>query len=115
MQQVAVVGLHPCPFPSPDPWPAGLQGLQPEVRTYNTAIIACNMCGQPHEALKVSCLQTCLKGGTSAPALMDAHWTIRSAGLNVWQTQKLSYHHMLLRAGPLSCRRCSLAPEQCAL
>ena len=74
MQQVANVGLDPCPFPSLDSWPAGLQGLQPEVRTYNTAIIACNMCGQPHEALKVSYL----KCGTSAPALRDAHWTIRS-------------------------------------
>lgn len=30
-----------------------LQGLEPEVRTFNTAIIACNMCGQPSEALKV--------------------------------------------------------------
>ena len=40
-----------------------MQGLQPEVRTYNTAIIACNMCGQPHEALKVSSQQTCPKCG----------------------------------------------------
>jgi hypothetical protein len=31
-----------------------LQDLEPEVRTFNTAIIACNMCGQPQEALKVS-------------------------------------------------------------
>lgn len=30
-----------------------LQGQLPEVRTYNTAIIACNMCGQPQEAIKV--------------------------------------------------------------
>lgn len=30
-----------------------LQDLEPEVRTFNTAIIACNMCGQPQEALKV--------------------------------------------------------------
>lgn len=30
------------------------QGLEPEVRTFNTAIIACNMCGQPQEALKVT-------------------------------------------------------------
>lgn len=33
-------------------WPV-LQGLQPETRTFNTIIIACNMCGQPTEALKV--------------------------------------------------------------
>lgn len=31
-----------------------LQDIEPEVRTFNTAIIACNMCGQPQEALKVS-------------------------------------------------------------
>lgn len=30
-----------------------VQGLEPEIRTYNTAIIACNMCGQPDDALKV--------------------------------------------------------------
>ena len=28
-------------------------GLKPEVRTYNTAIIAANVCNQPQEALKV--------------------------------------------------------------
>lgn len=32
---------------------AYVQDLEPEVRTFNTAIIACNMCGQPQEALKV--------------------------------------------------------------
>ena len=25
------------------------QGVDPVLRTYNTLIIACNMCGQPHE------------------------------------------------------------------
>jgi hypothetical protein len=30
-----------------------VQEIWPEVRTFNTAIIACNMCGQPQEALKV--------------------------------------------------------------
>lgn len=30
------------------------QGLKPEVRTFNTVIIAANMCNQPAEALKVS-------------------------------------------------------------
>ena len=30
------------------------QGLKPEVRTFNTVIIAANMCYQPAEALKVS-------------------------------------------------------------
>lgn len=30
-----------------------MQDLEPEVRTFNTAIIACNMCGQSQEALKV--------------------------------------------------------------
>ena len=29
------------------------QGLEPEARTFNTIIIACNMCGQPQEALRV--------------------------------------------------------------
>ena len=29
------------------------QGLEPETRTFNTIIIACNMCGQPQEALRV--------------------------------------------------------------
>ena len=29
-------------------------GLRPEVRTYNTAIIAANVCNQPNEALKAS-------------------------------------------------------------
>lgn len=33
--------------------PSPPKGLDPEVRTFNTAIIACNMCGQPQEALKV--------------------------------------------------------------
>ena len=31
-------------------------GLKPEVRTYNTAIIAANVCNQPQEALKVKVL-----------------------------------------------------------
>ena len=31
------------------PW----QGIEPEIRTYNTVIIACNMSGQAQEALKV--------------------------------------------------------------
>lgn len=35
-----------------------VQDLEPEVRTFNTAIIACNMCGQPQEALKVCLLWT---------------------------------------------------------
>lgn len=30
-----------------------LQGIEPEIRTYNTVIIACNMSGQAQEALKV--------------------------------------------------------------
>lgn len=30
-----------------------MQGLKPEVRTFNTVIIAANMCNQPAEALKV--------------------------------------------------------------
>ena len=60
VQQLAVVGLHHL-FPTTGSMAWCLQGLQPEVRTYNTAIIACNMCGQPHEALKVSSQQTCLK------------------------------------------------------
>ena len=29
------------------------QGIEPEIRTYNTVIIACNMSGQATEALKV--------------------------------------------------------------
>jgi pentatricopeptide repeat protein len=29
------------------------QGIEPEIRTYNTVIIACNMSGQAQEALKV--------------------------------------------------------------
>jgi pentatricopeptide repeat protein len=40
------------PAPSLFP-PPPQKGLDPEVRTFNTAIIACNMCGQPQEALKV--------------------------------------------------------------
>ncbi len=30
-----------------------MQGVQPVLRTYNTLIIACNMCNQPREALNV--------------------------------------------------------------
>ena len=30
-----------------------LQGVDPVLRTYNTLIIACNMCGQPREAMAV--------------------------------------------------------------
>ena len=30
-----------------------LQGVEPVLRTYNTLIIACNMCGQPREAMAV--------------------------------------------------------------
>lgn len=30
-----------------------VQGIEPEIRTYNTVIIACNMSGQAQEALKV--------------------------------------------------------------
>ena len=29
------------------------QGVEPVLRTYNTLIIACNMCGQPREAMAV--------------------------------------------------------------
>lgn len=32
------------------------QGLEPEARTFNTIIIACNMCGQPQEALRVGAI-----------------------------------------------------------
>lgn len=38
------------PFPLVENY---VQDLQPELRTFNTAIIACNMCGRPKEALKV--------------------------------------------------------------
>lgn len=31
----------------------GVQGVEPVLRTYNTLIIACNMCGQPREAMAV--------------------------------------------------------------
>lgn len=31
----------------------GLQGVEPVLRTYNTLIIACNMCNQPREAMAV--------------------------------------------------------------
>ena len=44
----------PSPTVEPRRLVVGLQDLEPEVRTFNTAIIACNMCGQPHEALKVN-------------------------------------------------------------
>jgi pentatricopeptide repeat protein len=30
-----------------------VQGVEPVLRTYNTLIIACNMCGQPREAMAV--------------------------------------------------------------
>ena len=30
------------------------QGVEPEARTFNTIIIACNLCGQPLQALEVS-------------------------------------------------------------
>lgn len=33
---------------------ACLQGVEPEARTFNTIIIACNLCGQPLQALEVS-------------------------------------------------------------
>jgi hypothetical protein len=45
-----------------------VQDLEPEVRTFNTAIIACNMCGQPQEALKV-------RAGAQA---VKAAWRIRA-------------------------------------
>ena len=32
----------------------GVQRVQPETRTYNTAIIACNMCNQSAKALQVT-------------------------------------------------------------
>ena len=32
-----------------------LQGAEPEARTFNTIIIACNLCGQPLQALEVCC------------------------------------------------------------
>ena len=31
-----------------------MQGVEPEARTFNTIIIACNLCGQPLQALEVS-------------------------------------------------------------
>ncbi len=34
-------------------YPLAMQGIEPEIRTYNTVIIACNMSGQAQEALKV--------------------------------------------------------------
>ncbi len=34
----------------------GMQRVQPETRTYNTAIIACNMCNQSAKALQVTSL-----------------------------------------------------------
>ena len=34
-------------------WHCGLQGVEPVLRTYNTLIIACNMCNQPREAMAV--------------------------------------------------------------
>ncbi len=36
----------------------GVQRVQPETRTYNTAIIACNMCNQSAKALQVTPLTT---------------------------------------------------------
>ena len=30
-----------------------MQGVEPEARTFNTIIIACNLCGQPLQALEV--------------------------------------------------------------
>jgi hypothetical protein len=38
------------------------QGLEPEARTFNTIIIACNMCGQPQEALRVGALYFTFNG-----------------------------------------------------
>ena len=32
---------------------ACMQGVEPVLRTYNTLIIACNMCNQPREAMAV--------------------------------------------------------------
>jgi len=31
-----------------------MQGVEPEARTFNTIIIACNLCGQPLQALEVT-------------------------------------------------------------
>ncbi len=69
--------------------PAVLQGLEPEVRTYNTAIIACNMCGQPLEALRVrvpDAVQACwwpssIFSAWAPDLLLCLHsWPIASAG-----------------------------------
>lgn len=38
---------------APPPPPSKPQGIQPEVRTYNTIITACNKSGQPEEGLAI--------------------------------------------------------------
>ena len=48
MPLMSVVMLHP--FLTCFPY---LQGVEPVLRTYNTLIIACNMCNQPREAMAV--------------------------------------------------------------
>ena len=45
-QQEQVVILGPLTSSS-------MQGVEPVLRTYNTLIIACNMCNQPREAMAV--------------------------------------------------------------
>jgi pentatricopeptide repeat protein len=42
-----------CSHPVPDFCAFMLQGIDPEIRTFNTVIIACNMSGQAQEALKI--------------------------------------------------------------
>ena len=59
--------------PPPAPLP---QGVAPALRTYNTLIIACNMCNQPREALAVHqelLAEGCAPNSTTYNALISAY------------------------------------------
>ena len=83
-----------------------VQGIEPEIRTYNTVIIACNMSGQAQEALKVyerMLTAGALPTATTYTALISAY------GKNGQLDRALQIFEDMVSLWHLPCRRIPLA------
>ena len=85
-----------------DPLQHLLQGIEPEIRTYNTVIIACNMSGQAQEALKV--YERMLAAGAQ-PTATTYTALISAYGKNGQLDKALQIFQDMVRHGPAGLQR----------
>ncbi len=94
-----------------------MQGIDPEIRTYNTVIIACNMSSQAQEALRVYKRMLAVGAqptATTYTALISAYGKIGQLerALQIFQVcEHLASRHISARSPEQGCRFVAAVPR----